>query len=536
MAIIEINDLAAFGQINDVPAYQLPPEAWTLVENMRYEKDGVSVLSGWTQIYGTPGVAPHFALPVKTPSQTWWLYTSLTKAYVFDGVSHTNITRQTAGVDVNYGANDTKDWNGTVFGGIPILNNGVDVPQYWASYSTATKLAALPNWPSTQRAKIIRNFGSYLVAFNITDTGVIYPHLVGWSSPADPGSVPATWDYTDPTNEAGRNPLPDVNSGEIKEAKMLQNTMFIYKERSIWKMTFIGGQFIFDFDVFLEEIGILGPRCVCSDEKGLRHVVVTQDDIIAHNGNSVESILTDRQRRNLFESLINRETADTSFIFLNRLKDEIWFCFPEQGQAQPTRALIWNYKKGKGAISYASGITFRNAVVGDIEGATGELWSAGTDSWDTDTGPWSQFFRGRVVTCSPVNTKFYQLDSGTTRDGLSFAPTAQRVDLGIIGRSRSGAPINDWRKLKMVDTIAPKGTGAAFRIRVGFRDAVGENSTLQWQDYAAFDPNVDTGINVITNENITGCGRAVAVEFSADNSAAWRIDGYSMDVTIVGEY
>jgi hypothetical protein len=533
---IEINDLTTFGQINDIPAYQLPPEAWTLVENMRYTKDGVAVLEGWAQVFGTPGVAPHFALPVKSTSQSWWLYTSLTKAYVFDGVTHTNITRQTAGVDVNYTTNNTQDWNGTVFGGIPILNNGVDVPQYWASYSTATKLAALPNWPATQRAKIIRNFGSYLVAFNITDTGVTYPHLVGWSSPADPGSVPATWDYADPTNEAGRNPLPDVNSGEIKEAKMLQNTMFVYKERSIWKMTFIGGQFIFDFDLFLEEVGILGPRCVCNDEKGTRHIVVTQDDIIAHNGNSVESILTDRQRRNLFESLLNRETAETSFIFLNRLKDEVWFCFPEQGQTVPTRALIWNYKKGKGAISYASGITFRNAVVGDIEGAPIELWSTGTDVWDADTGPWSQFSRGRIVLCGTTATKFYQLDSGLLRDTVQFSPTLQRIDLGIIGRTRANAPINDWKKLKMVDSVAPKVTGAPIRVRVGFRDAVSEAAPLTWQDYTIFDPAVDIWVNTIVNENLPGCGRAVAIEFSADNSAAWRIDGYSMDVTVVGDY
>lgn len=536
MGVVEINDLTTFGQVNDIPAYQLPPEAWTTVENMRFTKDGVAVLDGWAQIYGTPGVPPHFAIPVKSTSQTWWLYTSLTKAYVFDGVNHTNITRQTAGVDVNYTANNTQDWNGTIFGGVPILNDGVDVPQYWASYSIATKLAALPNWPATSRAKIIRNFNSFLVAFNVTDVATIYPHLVWWSAPADPGTVPVTWDYNDPTNESGRNPLPDVNSGEILEAKMLQNTMFIYKERSIWKMTYIGGQFVFDFDVFLEEIGILGPRCVCSDEKGLRHIVVTQDDIIAHNGNSVDSILTDRQRRNLFESLMNRDAAATSFIFLNRLKDEIWFCFPEQGQTQPTRALIWNYKKGKGAISFSNGISFRNAVVGDIEGASVDFWSTGTDVWDTDTGGWSQFFRGRVVLCSPVNTKFYQLDSGTTRDGAQFTPTLQRVDLGIIGKTRSGAPVNDWKKLKMVDSVAPKVNGASIRVRVGFRDAVGETSPLQWQDYTAFNPASDIWVNTITNETITGCGRAVAIEFSADNSASWRIDGYSMDVTVVGDY
>ena len=85
-----------------------------------------------------------------------------------------------------------------VFGGIPILNDGFDVPQAWiGAYSTALKLVDLPNWPSGMRAEVLRNFGSYLVAFNITDPlttsadgGHIFPHLVQWSNPAEPGTVP----------------------------------------------------------------------------------------------------------------------------------------------------------------------------------------------------------------------------------------------------------------------------------------------------------------------------------------------------------
>jgi len=533
MPIVDINDLASVGQVNDLPAYMLPPEAWTLVENMRFNRGGVEVLSGWEQVFGTPGVAPHFALPVKTASQTYWLYVSLTKGYVYDGTTHTNITRQTEAVDVNYTPNDTANWNGLVFGGVPILNNGVDVPQYWASYSTATKLAALPNWPATLRADVIRMFNSYLVAFNVTDAGTIYPHLVQWSNPAGPGTVPTSWAYSNPATEGGRKDLPDVNSGFIKEAMMLGATMFIYKERSIWRMSYIGGQFIFQFDQWLSDVGILGPRCVCFDPTGTKHVVVTQDDIITHNGNVPTSILTDKQRLTLFNR-INKDTAETSFIFLNKAKDEVWFCFPGAGQTQPNEALIWNTKKGIGACSYVTGITFRNAVLGDIEGVASELWSDGTDTWDVDTGPWSEIFRQKIVLSAPTNTKFYQLDTGTTRDGASFNPTLQREDLGIIGRKRDGGPVNDFKQIKMVDSVWPKIDGVAIRVRVGFRDTVG--GALMWQDYTTFDPLTDLWIHAIVNENLPGSGKAVAVEFSNTTSAAWRIDGYSLNVEPLGPF
>jgi hypothetical protein len=533
MPVVEVNDLASVGQINDTAPYMLAPEAWTLAENIRYDKNAPQALAGWAQVFGTPGVAPHFALPVKTPSQTWWLYVSLAKGYVFDGTTHTNITRQTAGSDVNYTANDTANWNGVVFGGVPILNNGIDVPQYWGSYSTATKLAALPNWPTTLRAKIIRGFGSYLVAFNVTDAGTIYPNLVQWSNPAGPGTVPTSWAFGNPAVEGGRKDLPDVNSGDIIEALTLQSALFIYKERSIWKMTYIGGQYIFQFDPFLNDVGILGPRCVCYDDTGAKHIVATQDDIIMHNGNTPTSILTDKQRTTLFDSM-NKDTANTSFIFLNRAKNEVWFCFPEAGQSQPTRALIWNYKKGIGAISFASGITFRNAVLGDIQGVTGETWATGTDTWADDTGPWSQVFRQKIVLCSPDNTKFYQLDSGTTRDGVNFPVTLQREDLGIIGKTRTGAWINDFKQMKMVDALWPKVGGVPIRVRVGFRDVVG--GPLVWQPYTTFNPATDMWINAIVDETLPGSGRAVSVEFSSTTAALWRLDGYSMNVEVIGPY
>ena len=118
MPVVEINDLARVGQINDIAPYMLPPEAWTLAENIRYAKGSPQVLDGWSQVFGTPNIAPHFAIPVKGPAQTWWLYTSLTKASVFDGNTHNDITRVAGG---NYTPNDSWNWNGVVFGGIPIL-------------------------------------------------------------------------------------------------------------------------------------------------------------------------------------------------------------------------------------------------------------------------------------------------------------------------------------------------------------------------------------------------------------------------------
>lgn len=535
MADFEINDLDAIGQVNDVEPHLLPPEAFTVLMNVRFRKNGIEVTLGWEETMiptgGSRMFPPHFALPVETSSQTYWLYTSLDKAAVFDGTADFDITN-TGG---DYAANETHDWNGVILGGVPILNNGVDIPQYWSDYDTSQELQDLTNWDADVRAKIIRSYGSFLVAFNITDTGNNYPHLVQWSHPADPGTVPSSWAYDDPTKDGGRKDLPDVNSGPIREALQLQDTMYIYKDRSIWKMKFIGGRFIMDFGSgpWLEGVGILGPRCACVFADGAKHLVATKDDIIWHNGNAHDSILTGRQRKTLFEQM-NLEAAHRSFMFPHVREQEVWFCFPETGQEQPNKALVWKYEKGKGAISYVDGVTFRNAARGDIEGASAETWADGSDTWEDDTGPWSEIFRNQIVLCDPTAEMLLQLDKGNTKNGTTFSPSVIREALGIMGKKRNGEVIEDVRVYKFVDSVWPKASGAAFRLRVGFQDGI--NSGVSWQPYTAFDPNVDRYVNPFSDESLPGSGVLWSIEFSATSGAQWRLDGYKVDVRPVGVF
>lgn len=533
---IEVNDLDSIGQVNDVAAHLLPPEAFTVLLNVRFRKNGIEVTLGWEEVMVPSGGSrmwdPHFALPIKTPSVTYWLYTSLDKAAVFDGTDDFDITN----VGGDYSANESWEWNGCILGGVPILNNGNDVPQYWSDVgNTSQALEDLPNWPSGMTAKILRSYGPFLVALNIQESGDNYPHLIQWSHPADPGSVPSSWAYDDPTLDGGRKDTPDVNSGEILEALQLQDTLYIYKESSIWKMKFIGGRFVMDFGSgpWLEGIGILGPRCAAVTGDGFRHCVATRDDIIVHNGNSWDSVLTERQRETLFQQM-SLDFAFKSFMFCHVSKQEIWFCYPETGQEEPNKALVWKYQKGKGAISFVDGITFRNAVRGDIEGASSETWDEGGDTWDEDTGPWSEIFRQQIVLCDPTASKLLQLDKGNTKDGTAFSPTIIREALGVTGKKRNGEWISDVHSYKFVDSIWPKAEGEPFRIRVGFQESV--NAALSWQPYITFDPESMRYVNPFVDENLPGSGVLFSIEFSALSGAQWRLDGYKIDVNVVGNF
>ena len=519
---IEINDLSSVGCVRDVEASQLPPEAWSFAENMRFSELGVERMNGREQVFGTPGVAPHFAMPIATSTQTYWLYVSLLKAFVYDGTTHTNITR-TAGGD--YAANATKDWNGTVFGGVPILNNGVDVPQYWSTLSPATPLAALANWPATARTRVIRAFGPYLVAMDITKSGTRFPHMFKWSHPADPGTIPSSWDETDPTKDAGESDLPDVSAGTILDGLPLQGNFYVYKEGSIWRVSHIGGSFIFDFKVLLQTAGILAPRCVALTGDGTRHVVATQDDILVHNGQSVDSILDKRYKR-FYVNNVDVANYTNSFMFTNPFRDEVWFCFPEVGQTNPTRALIWNYKEGqRGAISEAP-IAFRNATGGTVETADADTWATTTETWETTIGPWSQSNRQSVVACAPEVTKFLELDKGSLDNGATMLGTLQRTALSFIGRKRTGEWIVDYAVRKLIRRVWIKASGGPINVRVGFQEIV--DGPITWGSAVVFNPETALWVDAV------GSGKAVAVEFSA--AVPFRIIGYKIEGEVVGQY
>lgn len=520
MPDLDINDVASVGLIGDIAPYQLPPEAWSTLLNVRLTRDGVQRLLGWEQVLGTLTGDPHFILPVRTPAgELWWIYADLTAAYALDGSTETNITRAVGGA---YTAANGYEWNGTWLGGIPVLNNGNDVPQYWTTISLASDLANMTNWPAALRAKVLRAFGPNLVALNLTESGTRYAHAVQWSHPADPGSLPSSWDITDETVDAGRVDLADTESGVLLDGLPLRTSMVLYKEASTWLMRRIGGPFVFQFDQFLVTSGLLAPRCAAQTGDGKYHFVVTQDDVILHDSTAAKSIIDKKMRTTLFNR-IDADNVNACFVFANPLRREMWFCYPDSGNTTPTLALIWSYGAGGGeGVFYEAEISFRCGATGDIATAAADTWDADSDTWDSDVTAWSSSDRRRCVVGDVAAGKIFQLDTGLTRDGSAFTATAQREGLAFLGRRRSGEPIVDFTAWKFIRRVWPKVEGGSVNVRVGFQELV--DGSITWSTAQAFDPTTQLYLD------FEGSGRAVAVEFASTASNDWKLNGYKLEV------
>lgn len=530
MVKVPVNEVNLYGVIRETPLYKLPAAAWQVAENVRLVGQGIGVYGmGYKQVFGTPTAAPQFLLPVKDSSQTWWIYMSAIKGFVFGSAVHTEITRESPpGTPVNYTASTPKDWNGTILGGIPIINNGLDIPQFWANYTIATKLADLTNWPATLRAKVVRALGPFLIAANLTESGTAYPHRVRTSHPAAPGSVPLSWDPADATKDVRQVDLPDVNSGLIVEMLPLREAMYVYKESSIHRFRPTGSRSVFNRDTLSETVGCLTTRCAAITGDGQMQVAFSVDDMIVHDGVQVKSLLTNRMRRQLFNQ-INELQIKECFMFPIPTFNEIVFMYPEVGYTIPNRALVWNYSRGmEGAFTeMVLPAQFVAAAEGDLTNVAPDTWDILTNTWEGTTMPWNTSARRKVVLADNVNTKFFHFDADAVRDGDLFVGTIRREGLPLFDVDEQGNPVVDFTTIKLFTRIWPKIEGGIVEIRVGFSDTV--NGVTTWTPAVQFDPSTQVYVDL---GPITG--RAMGLEISGEGQ--WLLTGYTVEVFPAGEY
>lgn len=521
MPKVTIPNAGAVGVVMDLAAHELQPAAWTDARNIRFLDGSARQFFGHGPVYGTPTVVPMHVVPVSIGPAYYWLYAGAKKIYaatVTNGSAvHTNLTRQTAGADVDYnGAPNT--WTSAVLSGIPILNNGVDVPQRW-DLSTAHQFQALDAWPSTATCKAMRSYKNFLIALDVTKAGTRFPFMVKWSSPADPGGVPLTWDQTDPAQLAGEYDLAEGGDYVI-DGLQLRDSFMIYKQQSVWRMDFTGGAFVFSFRKVLGLSGAMNRNCVV--ELDGYHFVLTGSDVVIHDGQSQTSVLDKVARRALFQDM-DVAYNDRAFVFKNPFLNEVYVCYVPIGATVPNKAMVWNYKDR--TVSYRDMPNVHHAAYGPVDNTLGGSWGADNDSWESDLTAWNgpDFtpFLTRVLMASS-DQQLLMLDASTTFNGVQ--PMAYL--------ERRGLAFDDDEYTKRVTSVMARiagNAGQTVRIKVGGHQT---------------DPNADPEYPVQFDHVIGQTVRAdlfvdyryLAIRFESGTAAQWRLDSYQFDVQRGSKY
>jgi len=545
MPLIRIDNVGQHGIIRDVPDYELPPNAWSDGKNIEASEGKIIKRKGSAITFSSPAVAPYYVYPVEAPWAYYWIYAGLNKVYVVQNLYHHNITRESSpGVLEEYNASEQWGWTATNLNGVIVLNNGVDAPQYW-SWPTASdiKLQNLPNWPTNYRARNMRAFKNYLIALDIYKAGTQYPHMVKWSDVTSSGSVPGSWDESDTTGDAGENELTE-GGGALIEQLQLRDMNILYRSDSTWAMQYIGGNAIWRFYRLFLNSGIMSQRCV--KEFFNKHLVFSNDDVIVHDGQNIQSVIDNKMRKWLFNN-IDTSNYDRSFVTPG-YPEEMWICFPQSGQTNPDTAIVWNYKEntwsvrdlpnaahlGWGQIDVTSNDAWDKplgnyqansstyAAVSSTYEQTGTLaWSANNNAWDGRT---YNALNNGILAADPTNTRLIQLNTTEQELGVDMTSYVTRTGIALIGPNKT-----DTYARKFLRAIYPKmegTTGGVINVYVGSQETT--DDAVTWSSAKEF--IIGTDYKVDCKES----GRLLSVKFESTTDITWSLSSYEMDIEVGG--
>ena len=332
--LTRISNFSQADYIPDIPAHTTPLHVISEVSNVRIRANKLQKFRGGVYLPYTFPQPPRYIISGKS----WWFVLGLAKLYK---VAYGAVTDITGALTLNTG--EATGWVGEIFNGVAVATNGVDNPIVWTGTGNATYL---PNWPpgdvTAALCKTLRSFKNYLIAGNLTEDGEAQPNVIRWSHPADPGTLPVSWNILDTTKDAGKHILAET-PGIVIDSLSLGDVHIIYKNDATYMLQTIGGAFVMKLTPLSLLSGMLRPNCATNI--GHAHVVLSEDDVVMVTPQGVRSIVHNRIRANLFAHLSGSE-IDKVFLAHNSAESEVWICTPVDS-AWPNIAWVWNYREDK---------------------------------------------------------------------------------------------------------------------------------------------------------------------------------------------
>lgn len=511
----------------DQPAHVLGPEVWTSGYNVIFEDGRTRKSKGYANVVNAPLHIPE-VLAYTPAGGDYWVYAGATGVGVWDGASHTDLT------PVGWVAPPAGGLTICLINNLVVVNNQSMAPMYWTGL-LGDKMQTLPGWadlPANTYAKGVAANLYHLFAFDVVEGANDYAHnRVRWSDAAQPGTVPGQWKVL-ATNQANFVDLA-TPSGRIVGGKTLRENMVLYKERSCHLFQYVGGSYVYDVSTLFETVGMMAPGCVV--ELDGSHVVLTQDDIIMHDGNTIVSIADKVAKHELFDNM-QRNLSHRAFLHLDRNNEQIYVGWPDFDAVDGCNRMLiycytdktWTERTFKGVISTNSTLReFYSAAVGKYAqpGEAGTewdaipipSWQAWGDSWDYQASTAASNMHvmgGQSNLWKLTNTPF---DAGQP---ILAEVMKTGIDLGEIDANKRVVRL--WPRFE-------EGEGNTVYIQVGVSEFA--NREPVWMPPAPFTIGQDRSIPV--NQR----GRALAIRISDDGGAeTWALTGIDVEFRKAGRY
>lgn len=510
------------GLIVDLPADELPNGAVTRYENIEMIDGSPHQARPFASVFGTGLGQPRYLLPNQERSNAFWIYACDQEVNVTDGASHWDISPA--------GLTDVSDLTSPFTGGVieqlPVLNNRQDGP-FWWNQATGTPMQALPDWPAGDLCESMRPFRGYLVAMNIFSGGSRIKDLLRWSDVAAPGDIPRSWTPA-PDTQAGEVSV-SFNPGGLVDGRQLLDRFYLYKTSSVYLLQLVAGVFVFANRPAFSTFGALTRNCIV-EWRG-QHIVLTDGDLIMHDGVTVTSLAANKVRREIFNN-IDGDNAENTYLVLETDTNLLYVCSPMTGEKYPTTALILNLESGEWSrrqlISADGTPHTQEGLVNVAASPLQDRWVDRTTTWATDATRWNaQDFQRTsdfLLLADYTDSEFVLLGSGNDLDGDPLEAIVER----------DGLTLGEPELRKYIGQVWPKlrGTlGAQVGISVGAHDDV--NVAPQWSPELLFTIGVDEYLNF---DQFAIQGYFLAYRYRAIGQLRWSLPSFDVQPLELGDY
>ena len=516
---ISIRDLGRRGVNADLPAYELNPNEFTYVNNVRFwdgtastHPDPVVVQSGgvtWT----TASNPIEFQSWVDRNSVPQFAYCTDGAIYRWDAISPSwNLASS--------GLTTSPHWNSVVFGDTVIFNNGFDAPQMLESGSTTT--ADLTGWPAFTTCKVTRKFKNFIIALGVTDGTGFNPNKVLWSDEAETNTVPQSWDISDAATLAG-DTIISADDGEIVDGLELGDVFIIYTKRAFYEMSFVGAPYVMAFRRVSSNTLLSVDSVVAYDNY---HFCVGEREIYIHDGQNVQHIADQRTRKSFYGGLVDKTSVKVE---LSPITKEIFIIYKDstmETSNAATRAMIWCYQYDTFTFVDMPGVsTIRFGFLPGSVTTWADLQSAGA-LWSELNSTWAELSSSDLT---PTIFLLSSTDDSIYQSDLIFSQTASNpsvlerktVDLDkVLTR-----PTNT---VKLIKQILPQITGTGtVTFELGCHDT--PDQMVNWLEAQEYDLDSDYHVDLFAT------GRYLAWRITGQPGSRFRMTGMDIDIEEIGE-
>jgi hypothetical protein len=464
-----------------------------------------------------------------TPND-FWAYTGPTGVAVWDGVAHYDITPASwidtrGGVMGNAVPAGGPAQNLCVINNIIVANNTISGPYYWDGVVSAP-MEPLPGWvdlPANTTCVQMESNLYHLFALGVSEGAADFNgSRVRWSDAAPPGTVPGEWVPT-AENQAGFVDLA-TPVGSIVGALTLRENLVVYKQRSTHLFQYVGGTYVYDVSTLFETVGLLAPGAVC--ELDGTHIMVTQDDVVQHDGNTVMSIADKSVKNEMFRNL-KASMAHLVNIHLNRQAEQVWIFWPDlEAEVGCNRIFIYCYTDQTWTQRLLSGSGAYCADIGrySTPGLAGTEWDAiPIATWQEWLDPWDFAISSAASNYHIIGSQNY------------LAVATNQAQEG-------GNPIRALLEKQGMDFGEVDVNKRLFRAWPRFEEGAG--NTVQFQFGASqfankeptWSPPVDFLIGKDRSIPVNVQGRSLAVRLLDDDSDMWALTGIDLEFRKSGKF